>query len=161
MEVIGSRQYRLAKLLAGLVVLKLNNEKWLYSYNNSLIKRIIQIIIMLALSPTIVMAESSTLEIIRVYSEVEKIKMAFPEQSKVMLKIAHCESGIRQFNEDGSVLISKTADKGIFQINQVHWDNAKKLGIDIDTIDGNIAYARYLYDRNGTRDWYMSKKCWN
>lgn len=89
----------------------------------------------------------------------DRIRQKFPEQPDEMLKIAKCESGLRQFNEQGTVLISKTSDKGIFQINQVHWENAKRLGYDIDTIDGNLNYARYLYDRNGTGDWYMSSKC--
>jgi hypothetical protein len=87
--------------------------------------------------------------------------MTFPEQPDEMIKIARCESGLRQFNTNGSVLVSKTSDKGIYQINQVHWENAKALGYDIDTIEGNLKYARYLYDASGTQPWYMSKHCWN
>jgi len=75
------------------------------------------------------------------------------------IAIAKCESGIRQFNEDGSVLISATSDIGLFQVNQVHWDTAKEMGIDINTVDGNIAYAKFLKEQNGTRDWFMSKHC--
>lgn len=76
------------------------------------------------------------------------------------LAIAECESGIRQFKEDGSVLISRTSDKGVFQINQVHWPKAKELGIDLDTVDGNISFAKILKEEGGTGPWYMSRHCW-
>ena len=82
------------------------------------------------------------------------------ELGEEFIGIAKCESGIRQFNEDGTVLTSRTSDKGIFQINQVHWKKAKELNLDIDTIDGNIAYAKLLKENNGTRDWHMSAHCW-
>lgn len=75
--------------------------------------------------------------------------------------IAECESGLRQYNSHGDVIVSRTSDVGVLQINQVHWDNAERLGYDIYTVDGNIAYAKYLKERNGTRDWYMSEHCWS
>jgi hypothetical protein len=74
--------------------------------------------------------------------------------------IAHCESNLQQFNSDGEVLISRTSDKGVLQINQVHWERAEELGFDLDTIDGNIGYAKLLKEQRGTGDWYMSKHCW-
>lgn len=77
------------------------------------------------------------------------------------VKIAQCESGMRQFNADGSVLISRTSDVGIFQINQVHWQEAKNRGIDIYTVEGNIAFAKILKGRGGTQPWFMSKHCWS
>lgn len=87
--------------------------------------------------------------------EEKIIKELGPE----FVKISFCESGMRQFNEDGTVLISPTSDIGLFQVNQVHWDTAKKMGIDINTVDGNIAYAKFLKEQNGYGDWYMSKHC--
>lgn len=93
------------------------------------------------------------------YSSIEEqIRLEMGEE---FVAIARCESGIRQFNADGSVLISRTSDVGIFQINQVHWDNAKRLGIDIYSVQGNIEYAKLLKKQNGTGDWYMSKHCHN
>jgi len=83
------------------------------------------------------------------------------ELGEQFINISRCESGLKQFNEDGSVLLSKTSDKGLFQINQVHWQTAKDLGIDINTIEGNIAYAKLLKEKNGTVDWKASKHCWN
>jgi len=86
----------------------------------------------------------------------EKIVQELGEE---FVAIGICESGLRQYDE-GQVLISETADVGIFQINQVHWDNAEALGIDIETIDGNIEYAKILKNQRGTKDWYMSEECW-
>lgn len=68
---------------------------------------------------------------------------------------------MRQFRDDGSVLISPTSDKGVMQINQVHWPEAEALGIDLDTAEGNIAFAKILKARRGTADWYMSDHCWD
>lgn len=76
-------------------------------------------------------------------------------------EIARCESGNRQFENDGTVLIGRqSADKGRFQINYVHWDEARELGIDLNTVQGNAEFAEILYERNGLSDWYMSKHCW-
>lgn len=81
------------------------------------------------------------------------------ELGSEFITIAKCESGMKQFKEDGTVLISPSSDVGLFQINQVHWDTAKKMEIDIYTVDGNIAYAKFLKEQNGYGDWYMSKHC--
>ena len=77
------------------------------------------------------------------------------------IAIAECESNMRQFNQDGTVLISETSDKGLFQINQVHWERAEELDIDIDTVEGNIKFAHLLKEENGTGAWYKSEHCWN
>ncbi len=79
----------------------------------------------------------------------------------IMLKIAECESGSQQFNGDGSVVTNaKTKDYGLFQIHYTHLLEAKQMGFDVMTPQGNIAYALYLYKKNGTRDWNASKWCW-
>lgn len=79
----------------------------------------------------------------------------------IFVSIARCESGLRQFNDDGTPLVSRTSDVGVMQINQVHWERAKTLGIDIYTLEGNVAYASILASSGGTRDWYMSRHCWD
>lgn len=76
------------------------------------------------------------------------------------VEIARCESELEHFRPDGSVKISPTSDKGLFQVNWVHWEEAEALGLDLDTIEGNIAFAKILKSRNGTGDWYMSQHCW-
>jgi peptidoglycan hydrolase-like protein with peptidoglycan-binding domain len=35
------------------------------------------------------------------------------------------------------------------------------MGYDINTLAGNIAYARYLYDTEGTGPWLASASCWD
>lgn len=81
----------------------------------------------------------------------------------VMVEIARCESHFRQFDKNGNVLrgeINKQ-DVGIFEINEYyHLKESKRLGYDIYTIEGNIGYARYTYDKQGTRPWNWSKPCW-
>lgn len=80
-----------------------------------------------------------------------------------MVAVARCESGFRQYEKDGRVLKSHygTDDWGVFQINKkYHLADARKMGMDVDTLEGNIAYAKYLYKKNGLRDWKWSRKCW-
>ena len=82
----------------------------------------------------------------------------------ILLKIAQCESGGRQFNKDGSVLRGKVnpQDVGLYQINEFyHLKQAQEMGIDIYTEEGNEAYALYLYDTQGTKPWNWSKGCWD
>jgi hypothetical protein len=79
-----------------------------------------------------------------------------------MVAVARCESSFRQY-EDGSVLRNPKSDAiGIFQILEgLHEEPADKLGIDIFTADGNIDYARKLYDSFGLAPWSPSSLCWD
>ena len=82
----------------------------------------------------------------------------------IMVTIAGCESHYRQFDVDGSVYRGEqnNLDVGVMQINEhYHLDTAKSLGLDIHTIDGNMAYARYLYEHEGTAPWISSAYCWD
>ena len=80
----------------------------------------------------------------------------------VMSAIARCESEFTQFNPSGTVLHGgyKKSMIGIYQIAPMHISEATSLGLDINTIAGNMAYARHLYDVNGTSPWLDSKWCW-
>lgn len=92
------------------------------------------------------------------------IEEIFQEDSKVAVAIAKCESGLKQFDSTGKVLRGRvnSKDTGIFQVNETyHLKNSLKLGYDIHSVVGNIAYAKYLYDKNGLRDWLPSKDCWS
>lgn len=97
-------------------------------------------------------------------------------QPNILNKIADCESGNRllsgkavkgsatHFNEDGTVLLGiiDKDDTGKYQINsRYHQRTAEAMGIDIWTESGNEAYARHLYQKNGTRDWGASASCWS
>jgi hypothetical protein len=81
----------------------------------------------------------------------------------VMIDIASCESHFKQYDSDGSVYRGAVnhGDVGIMQVNEYyHAAAAEKLGLDLYTIEGNVAYARYLYQKEGTQPWVSSKPCW-
>jgi len=72
----------------------------------------------------------------------------------IMIEVAKCESGFRQFNDDGTVLIGHGLYAGVFQIDpKIHADFAKSLGMDIYTLEGNLAYAKYLKSGSGASPW--------
>lgn len=94
-----------------------------------------------------------------------------PESEPAVLqRIADCESGngkpgtASQFNKYGAVVLNantnKTVDLGKFQINSIHEAEAQKLGFDLFTEEGNVGYAKYLYENKGTGDWASSQNCW-
>ncbi len=85
------------------------------------------------------------------------ITEAFPDEP-IMLAIAQCESGIRQYNGSGEVIRSHTADSGLFQINDVWLTKAQELGYDINTVEGNIAMAQHIKEVQGLRAWSCYKK---
>ncbi len=81
----------------------------------------------------------------------------------VMIEIARCESKFIQYEADGSPLYGGWLNGmvGVFQLfERVHLSGAKTLGFDIDTLEGNLAYAKHLYDTSGTKPWNSSKACW-
>lgn len=93
---------------------------------------------------------------------------SIPDEKKqpipaILERISQCESGGKQFKEDGKVVRGPDGhDIGLFQIREtVHGSEAKKLGFDIYTEAGNTAYALVLFARNGTRDWSSSVRCWS
>ncbi len=81
----------------------------------------------------------------------------------IMIQIARCESTFRQLDSDGEIHRGKVnpADVGVMQINErYHLDQSVKKDYDIYTLPGNLAYARDLYERQGTQPWSSSKPCW-
>src|SRR3989344_8556163 len=94
---------------------------------------------------------------------VEEYVRDYFADEPVMIAIAECESQFRQSDKNGKLLKNSTSSAiGVFQImSSIHAGNAQKnLGIDITTIEGNAAYARYLYEESGTKHWNASKVCW-
>ena len=82
----------------------------------------------------------------------------------MLVKICKAESGLRQFNSKGDVLRGKVnrSDIGICQINEViNNDEARRLGYDIYTEQGNKDYAVWLYMHRGSEPWNSSKSIWN
>lgn len=81
----------------------------------------------------------------------------------ILMEIARCESTFTHFREDGSVVRGRVnnADVGVMQINEkYHLETSEKLGYDIHTVEGNVAYAKYLYEKSGAQPWSASSPCW-
>lgn len=109
------------------------------------------------------LAESPTIEIEDKPKTIQEIVEQEFKDIPIMIEIAKCESRYRQFDENGNVLKGKVdnRDTGVFQINKhYHLDTALKLGLDIYTLEGNMAYARYLYENEGSQPWNASSGCW-
>ncbi|MEK7531713.1 MAG: hypothetical protein AAB545_02175 [Patescibacteria group bacterium] len=93
----------------------------------------------------------------------EQVNIYFND-APIMAKVAWCESRFRHTDKEGNVFRGSINDHdvGVMQINEdYHLDTSKKLGFDIYTLRGNMAYARYLYREQGTKPWNSSSKCWN
>ena len=80
-----------------------------------------------------------------------------------MVSIARCESTFRHTLSDGTVLRGAvdSADLGVMQINtRYHSTRASSLGLDLHDLNDNMAYARMLYEEQGTKPWNSSSACW-
>jgi len=83
-----------------------------------------------------------------------------------MVATVMCESGGRQYNESGGVVMGKvTPDMGVMQISlKHHKENAERLGYDLTQTEDNVAYGRLLYDEAKARGvdpmtpWYCAHK---
>lgn len=102
-----------------------------------------------------------------VHSEPTTVKETVDEYFKenpILSKVAFCESRYRQFGTNGEALrgVVNSQDVGVMQINEkYHLSDSIKLGIDIYTLEGNLAYAQHLYDNQGVAPWVHSSKCWS
>ncbi|MFH0755246.1 MAG: hypothetical protein V1910_01080 [bacterium] len=107
--------------------------------------------------------EEKTIVKVLTREELEKKAKAYFKDTPILVDIARCESKFRHLDKNGDILrgeINK-GDLGLMQINEYyHMDKSKKLGLDIKTLEGNMAYAKYLYEREGSRPWLSSSKCW-
>jgi len=97
-------------------------------------------------------------------ASVETHVREYFKETPILAKIAYCESRFRQYDEKGNLLRGELTPKdvGVMQINEYyHGDTADKLGINVHTLEGNLAYAKWLYEREGTQPWASSQKCWD
>lgn len=95
--------------------------------------------------------------------DTESVVRTYFADTPVMIEIARCESKFRQYAANGDPLYGGAGGKmvGVFQVySDIHKSFAHTLGMDIETLDGNMAYAKYLYEREGTRPWLSSASCW-
>ncbi len=91
------------------------------------------------------------------------VRAEFAEDAPIMIDIARCESKHRQYTDAGNPLYGGYQGRmvGIFQVySDIHLSYAASLGMDVESVEGNIDYARHLYDREGTRPWLSSMSCW-
>jgi hypothetical protein len=94
---------------------------------------------------------------------LEKYVREYFKETPVLAEIARCESTFRQVGKDGKVLRGEAnkSDLGLLQVNEYyHGEKAADLGFDLNTVNGNLAYGKYLYDKEGTKPWSASEKCW-
>lgn len=80
----------------------------------------------------------------------------------VLAEIAKCESRFRHYDAYGILRGDYDRnDIGVMQINErYHAERAKKLGFDIKTLEGNLGYAKWLYEKEGLQPWASSGRCW-
>jgi hypothetical protein len=94
---------------------------------------------------------------------IEGYVRAYFAKTPILAEIAFCESRFTHFTKTGEVVQGRQvpADTGVMQINKTyHLKTAQKLGINLDTLEGNLAYAKYLYDTQGVQPWSASQPCW-
>ena len=85
------------------------------------------------------------------------------QDKPVLIEIAECESTFRHWDpETGEPLSNPNSSAtGAMQLMaSYHREPASNLGWDIDTLEGNLAYAEYLYDTEGVTPWDASRYCW-
>lgn len=96
--------------------------------------------------------------------EVELRVREYFKEAPVMIEIARCESKFRHYTDGGSVLRGGVDGDmvGVFQFYEaVHAAGAAGLGYDLATLEGNLAYAKHIYESQGTAPWSSSSSCWN
>jgi hypothetical protein len=115
-----------------------------------------------SISESVLVKKPSKAEVEKVMSVEEYVNKYFSD-IPIMVHIAKCESTFKHLEDNGEVRRGKVnkLDVGVMQINEFyHLDQAINKDIDIYTIEGNLAYARDLYRREGTTPWNSSKPCW-
>lgn len=107
-------------------------------------------------------ATASSSEVAR--AEVEKRVREYFKDAPNMIEIARCESNFRQFTDAGNVLRGGMDGQmvGVYQFYEtVHAAAAKSLGLNLSTLEGNLAYARHVYEAEGTDPWSSGQSCWS
>lgn len=93
----------------------------------------------------------------------EDIVREYFKDIPVMIDIAFCESRFRQHNKEGEIFRGAVNpdDVGVMQVNTFyHLKTAESLGMDLFSLEGNLAYAKRLFEKEGTKPWKSSSKCW-
>lgn len=128
---------------------------------------IISIIIFLAgatFGAPATLAESQTYEPAKEPESISTYVERYFADAPILADIAWCESRFRHVGDNGTVLrgLVDRDDIGIMQINtRYHLEDAEELGLDLFSLHGNLEYARYLYEKQGTEPWKASQTCWD
>lgn len=96
--------------------------------------------------------------------DTERIVRSYFKDIPIMIEVARCESTFRHTLEDGTVLkgVVDQADTGVMQINKrYHEKTAISMSLNVEDIYHNMAYARHLYEKQGTQPWNASAPCWS
>lgn len=94
---------------------------------------------------------------------IEKYLREHFSDTPILIEIARCESTFVHYDKNGDLMRGKAnkSDVGVMQINEkYHLETAEKLGYNIHTIEGNVNYAKYLYEKYGAEPWSASSPCW-
>lgn len=98
-------------------------------------------------------------------ADVEAYVRSYFADIPVLIEVARCESHFRQVDAaTGMTLrgVVNSSDVGVMQINTYyHGTKADELDLDLHALEDNLAYARHLYERQGTKPWNASRACWN
>ena len=122
------------------------------------------LLLMGSIAPAAMAASSSTNSITESPQTVEMTVREYFADIPVMIEVARCESKFRQFTDSGNVLRGGIGGQmvGVYQFfDQYHESPAYELGFDIETLDGNLAYARHIYNLEGTDPWNSARNCWD
>ena len=106
--------------------------------------------------------EFSRKEVENIMSTEQYVRQYFSD-IPIMIQVAKCESRYRQLDASGEIHrgVVNSEDVGVMQINEhYHLDQSVQKNYDIYTLEGNTAYARDLYEREGTQPWSSSRPCW-
>lgn len=108
-------------------------------------------------------SETPNAEVRAVVKTTKEFVREFFVATPILAEIARCESQFRQHDKAGRALRGTVnpKDVGVMQINELyHGERAKSLGYDIYSLEGNLAYAKWLYEREGGNPWSASGYCW-
>jgi hypothetical protein len=95
------------------------------------------------------------------------VKEGVPE----LIGICECESHFVHYHEDGTLNVSMhknaagkrdSSASGVCQIlYKGHYKNwSQSPGTNITTLEGNLAFAAWLYKTEGSEPWKSSRSCW-
>jgi hypothetical protein len=136
-------------------------------YNSSMKIRIFLFVVLIVGTIGVNEVQAATTTATTTYqtpAEVETKVREYFKEMPAMIEIARCESKFRHYTDGGSVLRGGAGGGmvGVFQFYEaVHAAGAASLGHNLTTLEGNLAYAKHVYDTQGTTPWNSSRSCWN